>query len=195
MSQGITEEEIRRIKNASSVAARLIILGFLIFLFFVSALAYFAVVVYSNMIAFGSALFFISFLSYLFLLKPLVDTLFYSRVQLNDKGIKLPPARPAYGKTRRKILGTEVIIRYEWIENVVLNSVMGLNVYCIIFFSKGGKEYVTMCAQRSVDDLVELVKEMRGRGIEVKILGPSLKNQKMQNEWIADMMHGRELVR
>ena len=86
------------------------------------------------------------------------------------------------------------VIKYSWMEIVILNVMSG-GLYVDIFFTTGRKKYVGIYFQRMIEDYNRFITELRKRGIEVKVLEPSYKYQKKHDfGWIADMMRGREWV-
>ncbi|NPA75079.1 MAG: hypothetical protein GXO25_03225 [Euryarchaeota archaeon] len=88
------------------------------------------------------------------------------------------------------------MIKYEWIEMVVLNEMGGGGLYVDIFFTKDGKKYIYSDFQPRIGDYKKFVETLREKGIKVKILEPSLKYQKKHDfGWIGDMLRGREWVK
>ncbi len=192
----ITKEEIEKIKIGYKKHEFILKMGIFLILFFVGFFAYSALSFRNDYFAFGSLIFAIVFFSSFFLYRMVLE-LFPTYIKLTDEGIKLPPSKNNKILQRRKIIlgDEEGIIRYEWIELVILNEGGVPNLYYNIFFTKDGKKYLNHHWQRAIEDPIEFVKELRDRGIEVKILEPSLKHQKKYDyNWILPMVRGREWI-
>ncbi len=88
------------------------------------------------------------------------------------------------------------IIRYEWIEVVVMNEAGGGSVYVDIFFTADGKKYIYRTFQRKIKDHGEFLEALREKGVDVRVLEPSIWVQRKRDfTWIGYMMKGREWVR
>ena len=186
----ISTDELKKLNVAEVKSKRLLLKLTTIPLSLVGFFGYFMVKFYYESDFIGilyclSGIFIVSFFMYRF-----TSELFSRKnISIIAEGIKLP-----YSKRKVQILGKERIIRYSWIELVILNDVGG-GLYVDIFFTKDGKKYLSRCFQRTIEDYVKFITELRKRGIEVKVLEPSYKYQKKHDlGWIADMMRGREFV-
>ncbi len=93
-------------------------------------------------------------------------------------------------------MGEKCIIKYDWIETVLLNERGIGGLYVDIFFTIHKKGYLYRDYQRAIkSSYLKFITELRKRGIEVKVLEPSYKYQKKHDfGWIVDMMRGREFV-
>ena len=90
------------------------------------------------------------------------------RIYVRDEGIEIPISR------KRPF----TLIKYELIEMVILNEMGGGSLYVDIFFTKDGRKYIYSDFQTKINDYKKFVENLRKKGIEVKILEPSLKHQK-----------------
>ena len=106
------------------------------------------------------------------------------------EGIKVNPKRIYVQKVSR-----DFIIKYDWIELVVMNEMYHGDLVIEIFFTVNGKKYLYRDKQGRIKNIEDFIRTLRDKGIEVKVLEPSYKYQKKHDfGWIADMMRGREFV-
>ncbi len=107
-----------------------------------------------------------------------------------DYGIKVNPKRIYVQKVSK-----DFIIKYDWIELVVMNEDYHGDIVIEIFFTVNGKKYLYRDKQGRIKEIEKFIRTLRDKGIEVKVLEPSYKYQKKHDlGWIADMMRGREFV-
>ncbi len=179
----ITKEEIEKIETANKKSMVLtyiwagidlvmIIIGVLalIFLPIKSVLEIFAIIIYILIFSLPP----VGIIETVSRVKPSL------RVVLTNNGLLVPYPLMIHKK--------QVFINYEWIECVVLNE---NNEYFVIFFSKDGRKYTYSYQQTAIDNYIKFVTELRKRGIEVKILEPSIKYQKQDFKWLRDKTQGR----
>ena len=107
----------------------------------------------------------------------------------ND-GIKVNPKRIYVQKVSK-----DFIIKYDWIELVVMNEYYHGDLLIEIFFTVKEKKYLYRDKQGRIKNIEDFIRTLRDKGIKVKVLEPSYKYQKKHDfGWIADMMRGREFV-
>ena len=107
-----------------------------------------------------------------------------------NNGIKVNPKRIYVQKVSK-----DFIIKYDWIELVVMNEMYHGDLVIEIFFTVDGKKYLYRDKQGRIKNIENFIRTLRDKGIEVKVLEPSYKYQKKHDlGWIADMMRGREFV-
>lgn len=110
------------------------------------------------------------------------------KLLLHSEGLVLPISR--------KISKNGIhIIKYEWIEMVILNEMGGGSLYFDIFFIKNDEKYIYRDFQSKIENIAEFVYELRKRGVEVKILEPSFTHQKKYDfDLISQLMRGRKWI-
>ena len=89
------------------------------------------------------------------------------------------------------------IIKYEWIEKVILNCrITGDPPDVIVLFKKDGKEYFYFDFQRRITDYKEFVEGLRRRNIKVEIWEKSLfLQQDKYTDWLREELRRRIIVR
>ena len=180
----IANEEIEKINKALNKNKKSLWICILIPLFFIGFFTYAIIILYYNTLAVVSLIVGIIFTS-LLLYRLVLELSPKRKIYITDDGIKIPLSK------RRKY----EIIRFEWIEMVILNEMGGGSLYVDVFFKANGKKYIYRDFQRRIENYVNFTEVLKRKNIKVKVLEPSYKYQKKHDfGWIADMMRGREWV-
>ncbi len=107
------------------------------------------------------------------------------KVYLEKEGIHIPFSKKLAGN----------MIRYEWIESVIMNEMGGGSLYVDIFFKRESEKYIYTNFQSRVLDPIDFANNLREKGIEVRILEPKFFRQKKRDfGWIEKMARGRKYV-
>ncbi|GEM_PF-4293391 len=108
------------------------------------------------------------------------------RVRLDIEGIAVPPSKRM----------SRAIIKYRWIEQVLMNDRMDCDAYAIVLFTDDEREkYAYYILQRGLDDPADFVVKLREKGIYVRILNPSCLRQKyMDIYWMSKLTKGRKVI-
>ena len=180
----IVNEEIEKINKALNKNKKLLWICILIYLFFIGFFAYAIIVLYGNTLAVVSLIVGISYTSF-FLYRFVLELLPKKKIYITDEGIKIPHSK------RRKY----EIIKFGWIEMVILNEIGGGSLYIDVFFTVNGKRYIYSDFQTRIEDYMNFIETLKRKNIKVKVIEPSYRYQKKHDfGWIGDMMKGREFV-